>query len=175
MENVLERYALVIREIDRVNAAIVERSMSPAADGDTGPVPEPAQHHLLLVDDDERIRSVVGEILRGHGYSVDTVADGSESLRKLEDDPSVEVVLLDISMPGMGGLEVLRFLKYRERRPGVIMLTSVEDAETARDSIEQGAFDYVVKSANPEELAASIAACLHHLEYEKQPWWKRLF
>ena len=130
---------------------------------------------LLIVDDDERIRLAVGENLRGRGFFVHQAASGREALDVLGRDGSIRVVLLDVSMPGMGGMEVLREIVKMNPHPGVIMLTGVEDAEIAQQAIRQGAFDYVVKSSDLDVLASSISTCLELEVYEKKPWWKRLF
>lgn len=130
---------------------------------------------LLIVDDDERIRLAVGENLRGRGFFVHQAASGREALDVLGRDGSIRVVLLDVSMPGMGGMEVLREIVKMNPHPGVIMLTGVEDAEIAQQAIRQGAFHYVVKSSDLDVLASSISTCLELEVYEKKPWWKRLF
>jgi DNA-binding NtrC family response regulator len=82
--------------------------------------------------------------------------------------------LLDVSMPVMGGMEVLREVMNLDPHPNVIMMTAVTDREIARQAMKIGAFDYIVKPFDFRVIEASITACLSHIEYSKQPWWKRL-
>ena len=130
---------------------------------------------ILVVDDDPTIRSVVSENLRGRGYVVHTAESGNQALEVVARESSIKVVLMDVSMPGMGGMEALRQIIKTSPHPQVIMLTGVEDRDIAQQAIQIGAFDYVVKSSDPNVLESSITACLEHAEYRKQPWWRKIF
>jgi DNA-binding NtrC family response regulator len=110
---------------------------------------------LLLVDDDAVFRQVTAGELRRLGFEVATAASGSEAVQKTsETEP--DVVLLDLRLPDMGGLEVLKTL--RERSPGteVVMLTGHGSIDTAIESIRAGAFDYVMKPCPIGELEVRV-------------------
>ncbi len=110
---------------------------------------------VLLVDDDQAFRQVMTGELRRLGYEVAAAATGEEALGapgRLDCD----VVLLDLRLPGMNGLEVLKAIRAREPAPEVIMLTGHGSIDTAIESIRVGAFDYVVKPCPLEELHIRI-------------------
>ena len=86
----------------------------------------------------------------------------------------MRLVLLDVSMPRMGGLEVLRQIMLMPDHPDVIMMTAVADREVAKQALNAGAFDYVLKPFDLGSIDSSIIACLSYSDYHKQPWWKRL-
>ena len=129
---------------------------------------------ILVADDEDELRTVLAEFLKSHGYAVLFAKNGHEALERLESNPSTQVVLLDVNMPVMGGMETLREIMGANPHPNVIMMTAVADREIARQAMKIGAFDYIVKPFDFSAIEASIAACLSHSEYQKQPWWKRL-
>lgn len=139
--------------------------------------PPPAGDHelrILVTDDEVEIRNVVIEFLKVRNYSVATARNGREAVERVQQDPSIQVVLLDVSMPGMGGIEALGAIMSRNPHPSVIMMTAVADREVARQALKAGAFDYILKPFDFAAIDSSITACLSHLEYGKQPWWRRL-
>lgn len=129
---------------------------------------------VLIVDDEEEIRTVLTEFLSGRGYSVSAARNGQEGLERVAGDPLIRIVLLDVSMPVIGGMDVLSRIMSHDPHPNVIMLTAVADREIARQALRIGAFDYILKPFNFAAIEAGITACLSHSEYQKQPWWKRL-
>ena len=129
---------------------------------------------VLVVDDDEGMRTMLADYLGSRGYAVGLAANGIDGLEILQEDPSWSLVLLDVSMPRMGGLEVLRHIMAAPVHPDVIMMTAVADREVARGTLEAGAFDYILKPFDLGSIDASIVACLSYSDYHKQPWWKRL-
>ncbi len=110
---------------------------------------------ILLVDDDAAFRQVMGGELRHLGYDVVAVATGEEAVREVA-RAEHDVILLDLRLPSMNGLEVLR--NVREARPSseVIMLTGHGSIDTAIESIRMGAFDYVVKPCPLDEIQIRI-------------------
>jgi two-component system, NtrC family, response regulator AtoC len=115
--------------------------------------------HLLLVDDDVTFADVMGGELERIGYSVTGAGTGAEALQKVAElEPSI--VLLDLRLPDMSGLEVLQ--EIRKRSPGseVIMLTGHGTIDTAIESIRMGAFDYVAKPCPLDELEIRIQRAL---------------
>jgi len=113
---------------------------------------------ILVVDDDPQIRRVMRVTLTGQSYEVDDAKTGEEALEKVREE-RFDLVLLDMNMPGMGGLETCRLLREHSEI-GIIMLT-VRDSETDKVSaLDAGADDYVTKPFNPSELLARIRAAL---------------
>ena len=129
---------------------------------------------VLVVDDDDGMRTMLADYLGSRGYAVGLAVNGIDGLEVLREDPSWSLVLLDVSMPRMGGLEVLRHIMAAPVHPDVIMMTGLADREVARGALETGAFDYILKPFDLGSIDASIGACLSYSDYHKQPWWKRL-
>jgi len=113
----------------------------------------------LLVDDDPQLSSLLSEYLGGEGFMVHTAADGERALHQLEENPAIDVVVLDIMMPKISGLEVLKKLRQFSELP-VIMLTGRGDDIDRILGLEMGADDYLAKPCNPRELSARIKAVL---------------
>lgn len=102
---------------------------------------------VLVVDDDENLRLVLGDQLKLAGFSVSEAKDGEEGLKKaLEEHP--DVILLDVMMPIMNGLDVLSALRKDEwgKDARVIMLTVLENAETVAEAMKGGSFTYLIKT-----------------------------
>jgi two-component system, OmpR family, KDP operon response regulator KdpE len=113
---------------------------------------------ILVVDDDPQIRRVMRVTLTGRGYEVDDARTGDEALEKLR-EPRFDLVLLDMNLPGMSGLEACSLIRERSEI-GIIMLT-VRDTEADKVSaLDAGADDYVTKPFNTPELLARIRAAL---------------
>jgi two-component system KDP operon response regulator KdpE len=113
---------------------------------------------ILVVDDDPQIRRVMRVALTGHGYEVDDARTGDEALEKLR-EPRFDLVLLDMNMPGMSGLEACSLI--RERSEIAIVMLTVRDTEADKVSaLDAGADDYVTKPFNTPELLARIRAAL---------------
>lgn len=129
---------------------------------------------VLVADDEEGLRNLLSDYLGARGYSTVFARNGKEAMERLQADPSIQIVLLDVSMPEMGGMEALSLIMARDPHPNVIMMTAVADREIARQAMKTGAFDYILKPFDFAGIEASIVACLSHSEYQKQPWWKRL-
>ncbi len=113
---------------------------------------------ILVVDDEPNIREVVGLYLRRDGHAVISAGDGEEALR-LHREHHPDLVVLDLMLPRMSGLEVCRRIQA-ERRVPLIMLTARGDEEDRIIGLGVGADDYVVKPFSPRELAARVTAVL---------------
>jgi two-component system KDP operon response regulator KdpE len=116
---------------------------------------------ILVVDDDPQIRRVMRVTLTGQGYEVDDAKSGEEALEKLraQDKVRFDLVLLDMNMPGMGGIETCQAIRAQSE-VAVIMLT-VRDSESDKvEALDAGADDYITKPYNPPELLARIRAAL---------------
>jgi two-component system response regulator CpxR len=121
--------------------------------------------HILLVDDDAELCSLLGEFLRREGFDVDCEHEGNRGLEKTL-QPGVDLVVLDVMLPGLDGFEILRRLRQQSKVP-VIMLTARGEDVDRIVGLELGADDYLPKPFNPRELAARIRAILRR--YEPRP------
>jgi DNA-binding response OmpR family regulator len=113
---------------------------------------------ILVVDDEDRLRSTVVGYLRREGYQVDEAATGEEAVEKVRSKPP-DLVLLDVRLPGIDGFEVLQKLR-RSSDVYVIMLTARTDETDRLIGLEGGADDYVTKPFSPRELVARVRAVL---------------
>jgi two-component system, OmpR family, response regulator len=117
-----------------------------------------AQDHILIVDDDREIRSLLGDYLQNHGYRTSAVPDGKAMWSAL-DNGRVDLIILDVMLPGDDGFVLCRTLRARGNWP-VIMLTAKGDDTERIVGLELGADDYLPKPFNPRELLARIKAVL---------------
>ncbi len=106
---------------------------------------------MLVVDDNADLRHNLAQQFAAEDFDVDTAVDGTDALKKIGED-NYDIVLLDLKMPGMDGMEVLREIKRTAKNPHVIMLTAVADVATAQECVKLGAKDYVSKPYDPEDL-----------------------
>jgi DNA-binding NtrC family response regulator len=106
---------------------------------------------MMLVDDEERFLATTSKLLERMGYCVLTAAGGAQALELLSSNP-VDVVVLDVKMPGMDGIDALREIKRRFPMVEVIMLTGHATVESAIDGMQSGAFDYLIKPTDIAEL-----------------------
>lgn len=113
---------------------------------------------VLVVDDDETVRDVVRRYLEVGGFVVELAADGAEALRRYSANHP-DLVVLDVMMPGIGGIEVCRRIRSRGDTP-VVMLTALGEEEDRIGGLEIGADDYVTKPFSPRELALRVSSVL---------------
>lgn len=111
---------------------------------------------ILIVEDDERIRAALKLALEDEGNTIDEAASAEEGLPAFQQRPS-DVVLVDLMLPGADGFELCRQLRRRSDVP-ILILTARSDSHDVVAGLEAGADDYVVKPAEPKELAARIRA-----------------
>ena len=110
---------------------------------------------ILLIDDETQFLATMAKRLRKRGFLVREAGSGLEGLRELEEQPA-EVVVLDVGMPDMDGIQVLREIKMRFPRTQVLMLTGHADMEVAISGMAMGAFDYLMKPVELEILVGKI-------------------
>lgn len=109
------------------------------------------KNKILVIDDEEVVRMSHRRILAGERFNVETVLDGDEALRWLERQPA-DVVLLDLRMPGMDGISVLKAIKEKWPEIEVVVITGYPSIETAKEAIQLGAYDYLAKPADPADI-----------------------
>jgi two-component system OmpR family response regulator len=120
---------------------------------------EPTQTpHILVVDDDREIRQLLGEYLEKNGFRATAVADG-KGMRRVLEQSHIDLIVLDLMMPGEDGLKLCRELRAKSQIP-VIMLTALGDDVDRIVGLEVGADDYIAKPFNPRELLVRIRAVL---------------
>ena len=110
---------------------------------------------ILVVDDEPKIRQVLRAFLELRGFTVTTAASGEEALQQL-DRCAPRAILLDINMPGMGGLAALRQMTARHPGLPIVMITALEDERCMDDALAIGAHDYLVKPFNLDHLEAML-------------------
>jgi two-component system phosphate regulon response regulator OmpR len=113
-----------------------------------------SEPHLLVVDDDVRLRELLRRYLSDSGFRVTTAADAAEARSKLVSF-AFDLVVLDVMMPGENGIELTRALR-RERTSPIMLLTAMAEAEDRVNGLEQGADDYLAKPFEPRELVLRI-------------------
>ncbi len=111
--------------------------------------------NILVVDDEEPFRRLLNKELTRKGYAVEVARDGNEALRLLH-ERSFDVVLLDVVMPGVDGLSLMKKLKEDSGAPAIIVLTGKATVETAVEAMKNGAYDYLTKPYKLDELAIII-------------------
>jgi two-component system, OmpR family, response regulator len=114
--------------------------------------------HLLVVDDDREIRDLLGRFLRRRGFRVTVACDGRE-MRQVLEDWQIDLIILDLMLPGEDGLSLCRRLRAESRIPVIMLTARGEDTERII-GLEIGADDYLSKPFNPHELLARIRAVL---------------
>jgi DNA-binding NtrC family response regulator len=114
---------------------------------------------ILIVEDESNLRLVLGKELERLGFGVQSCADGESALKVLE-EAGVDVLLSDINMPGMSGIELLRRVRERPNPPEVILLTGYATVETAVKAMKLGAFDYLSKPYRIGELDALVRSAV---------------
>ncbi|MBC7961507.1 MAG: response regulator [Steroidobacteraceae bacterium] len=118
-----------------------------------------ANKRILVVDDEENAREALSKILIHDGYDVSSVANGLEALNFLR-SREVELIITDINMPEMNGLEFLRELHRNRPQSNVIMLTAYGEVESYLEAMNLGAFEYINKPVKYDELKKVIKMIL---------------
>ncbi|MGH7966283.1 MAG: response regulator [Candidatus Binatia bacterium] len=117
------------------------------------------QSRILVVDDERNIRKNLSMVLEAAGYEVDTAGDGEEALAKCREQ-HYDVALVDIQMPKMGGLELLRYLRSLSPKTAVVILTAYGSVAHAVEAIKRGAVDFLEKPFDPNAIRLLIGEIL---------------
>lgn len=118
--------------------------------------------NVLIVDDEERFRMTMTRLLQARGLFVMSAGNGDEALKELAVNP-YDVVVLDIKMPGISGIETFKRMKDMGCMAEVVILSGHASVDTAIEIIELGAYDYLMKPCDTEDLIAKIS-----LAYERK-------
>ncbi|MDR3557539.1 MAG: sigma-54 dependent transcriptional regulator [Syntrophobacteraceae bacterium] len=110
---------------------------------------------ILIVDDEPSVRDSLMHWFVQEGYSVETAADALEALERMRDS-SFDIVLLDIKMPGMDGIELQARLKEIDGQMAIIIMTAYASVDTAVQALKQGAYDYIAKPVDPDDLSRLV-------------------
>ena len=119
------------------------------------------RENILIADDEEAIREVVSTLLESQGYACKTCPDGRVALESFRDG-SFDLVLSDIVMPEMNGLKLLAALRQEDPDVPVIMVTAMHDISIALEAIRAGAYDYILKPFEKDQLYMSVRRALEH-------------
>ena len=123
---------------------------------------------ILLVEDDTGLQTSLAEILREAGYAVDVSSDGIEGLFFGEEYP-VDLAIIDLGLPGLPGMDLIRKLREQERQFPIMILTARSEWQDKVEGLEAGADDYLTKPFHPEELKARVGALLRRSAGHAQP------
>ena len=110
---------------------------------------------ILIVDDEDSVRDSLCRWFKADGYCVDTAAEASAALKKLQEN-SYDIILLDIKMPGMDGIELQSHIKQIDKNIITIIITAYATVDTAIQAMKDGAFDYITKPIDPDELSKLV-------------------
>lgn len=116
---------------------------------------KPMKTMLLLVDDEESFVDILAERLRNRDFDVNTALNGEDALQKIKEH-NVDVAIVDVMMPGLSGIETLREIKRLKPLVEVLMLTGHATVETAIEGMKLGAYDYLMKPCDMDQLLAKI-------------------
>lgn len=129
--------------------------------------------HILVVDDDKRLRELLRKYLTEHGYAVTTAADAAEARLRLE-GLAFDLIVLDLMMPGENGLDLARALRAGANAIPILMLTAMGEAADRITGFEAGADDYLAKPFEPRELLLRIGSILRRVPREVEPELREL-
>ena len=118
-------------------------------------MPEDIMPRVLVVDDEPDAVELLQEFLTAKGYEVLAASNGEDALRKVKEERP-HLILLDVRMPKMNGIEVLKQVRQIDHEVGVIMVTAVNEEETGRQALKLGAFDYITKPLDFKYLERSL-------------------
>lgn len=115
---------------------------------------------ILLVDDDPSVLFALSEVLASHGHDVVTASSGAEGLARFDGEAPFDLLVTDLAMPGMNGLELLEKVRGRDMALPVIVVTAHGSERTAVDAMKRGAYDYIAKPFDNDEIGYSIQRAL---------------
>jgi len=124
------------------------------------------RHNILVVDDEKNILKVLSMTLKNQ-YDVDTARSSEEAIEKFNQN-AYDLVITDLKLPGMSGIDLLEYIKTKERDVPVIMITAFGTIDNAINAMKKGAFNYLTKPVNPDELLTVIKEAVENYELRKE-------
>ena len=128
---------------------------------------QPADVTLLVVDDDPNSLDIAARLLQRQGYQIRTASGGEDAVR-IATTERVDLILLDVMMPGMDGFAVCAALRAAGKKTPVILLTAKDDTDTRLEGMHHGVSEFLTKPINMHELFARVRAQIHILELGRQ-------
>ncbi len=161
---------VLVKTMDRVlqQSALAPSTLSTGAQAAKGSPASQGGPVILVVDDEEMIRSLLGQFLTLRGYQIRLAQDGSEALAMVAQEPP-QMVILDMYMPGMNGVEVLRELRARQYAGGVVALTASQDEKLLQQTLNLGSVDVLGKPVDLERLDLVLQVGLAMTEPDTNP------
>ena len=120
------------------------------------------EYRVLIVDDEEELVITIAERLQIRGIQAETATEGETALKMIEANPP-QVVVLDVMMPGIGGIEILKRMNAQNLKIPVILLTGYGSTEQGKEGMELGAFDYLMKPCDLNMLIGKIQEAVKDL------------
>src|SRR5260370_17464611 len=117
---------------------------------------------VVIVDDEEVLRDVLDVMLRREGFEVVMAASGEEALSVLDQDENIDLVILDIMLPGISGIDTLRAVRIANPNLPVIVITAFSSIDGAIEAMKHGAFHYIPKPFKNEEVVITVNKPLDH-------------
>jgi len=146
-----------VRELDRaIRISLARFAELQALRREKAALEAASQPKVMFVDDDDLARQMYGFMLRRAGYNVVAVSSAEEALRQLDESPA-DVVVSDIMMPGLSGLDLLKKIREQRRDCEVILITASANVELAVEALREGAFDYLVKPVEVQKFLGALA------------------
>lgn len=124
-------------------------------------------HKILLLEDDDSIRSFVKINLKRNNFEVIEAASGEEALKKFEEEEGIDIGIFDVMLPGISGFEVCKTVREKNSRMGIIMLTAKSQDMDKVMGLDLGADDYMTKPFSPVELVARVNALVRRIDAGK--------
>jgi DNA-binding NtrC family response regulator len=125
------------------------------------------KHNILLVDDEKNILKILSMTLKNNQYEIDTAQSSEEAIEKFNHH-QYDLVITDLKLPGISGIDLLGYVKTKEPDIPVIMITAFGTIENAINAMKRGAFNYLTKPVNPDELLTVIREALEKYELRKE-------
>ena len=122
---------------------------------------------ILIVDDEMSVRNSLREWFLEDGFAVETAEDGNAALQRMHSGP-YDIVIIDLKMPGMDGITLERRIREIDKDAAIIILTAFASVETAVEALKLGAFDYVTKPVDPDELSNTVRNALKQRQLEAE-------
>jgi DNA-binding NtrC family response regulator len=126
-----------------------------------------SKRKILIVDDEQPVRDSLREWFLEDGFDVQTAEDGNAALRKMHDGP-YDIMVLDLKMPGMDGITLQRRVREIDKDAAIIILTAYASVQTAVEALKLGAFDYITKPVDPDELSNTVRNALTQKELSEE-------